>query len=330
MDYTEELQNGERPAAAAEQKKPGKTVKIKKEDIKRLGGSAKELLKKVFTKKTIIIAAVVAVILAGAILGIGFATNNYMTPVRYAQKQANMRSLNGKKAIRENLTRLGVKNAGEIVKIMFQSDAFLDEVEELQDYVEERYEAKQDAWGDNFRIKYSVEDKIELEKSDLREYRNTFRQTVRTLQNALEYTEDYDSDDWEDLAEELDLSRTQTKKLVAVYREMLEKIDRVEVTAGYELDVLVTVTGDMLEEPGERNITLTVLKVNGRWITASDWHALGLVGDFEDSYPFVGQIPITKFESRSPAATTPARTDAPADATAAPAPAPAPRERIHS
>lgn len=143
--------------------------------------------------------------------------------------------------------------------------------EHIEETVEEYYEDNQDEYGDNFKIQYTVEEKVKLEKTDLRDYQKSFRAYMEDIQYVIEQTDDFDTDDWQDLAEELEMTRTQAKKFIAALNNMVKDFGRLEVTAGYELDILRTITGEYLDEPEEEDITLEVVKVNGKWVLASNF-----------------------------------------------------------
>lgn len=243
--------------------------------------AVKNRLKGALNRKTLISVALALVILIGAIVGIRYAKNNYMTPIRTMEKQANQSTINYRKLLQTNIRKLGVSSghARDIVNILRKSDDFLDTRDSLEEYYEERYESRQDNYGDNFKITYTVEDKIKLENSDLRDCQKEYRELVKHIKESIEDTEDYDTDDWGDLADALGLTRSQTKKLVQAVKKALKDIDRTEVTTGYELDVVKTITGDALDEPEEISGTIRVVKVNGRWILADDFDPYALLGD---------------------------------------------------
>lgn len=243
--------------------------------------NVKSRLKGTLNRKTLISVALALVILIGAIVGIRYAKNNYMTPIRTMEKQANQSTINYRKSLQTNIRKLGVSSghAREIVDLLYKSDYFLDSFEDKEDDFAEIYEGYQDEYGDNFRISYTVEDKIELENSDLRDYQKEYRQSVKDAESFIEEAEDFDADDWGDFADSLDLTRAQAKKLVQAVKKALKDITRTEVTAGYELDVVKTISGDALDEPKETSGTVRVVKVNGRWIIADDFDPYALLGD---------------------------------------------------
>lgn len=258
-------------------------VKEKLEPVKEKLEPVKEKLKPVkekLNRKILVPVALILIILIGAISGIRYATNNYMTPIRSIEKLENQSSINAKKFMKTSLKDLGVKNADEIINILYESDAFLDMMDELEAAIEEAYEKNLDDYGDDFKLTYTVEEKIEMEKSDLRDYQKEFRQFVKDIEEELDETDDFTSDDWEDLADDFGLTRTQAKKLVSAIKKAVKEIGRPEVTAGYEVDILETRTGEMLDEPEETNSTVRVVKINGRWIYLDIYGSLFAIFDF--------------------------------------------------
>ena len=69
----------------------------------------------------------------------------------------------------------------------------------------------------------------------------------------------------------MDLRKSEVKELVAEFRSLVEDMGRVTVDKGYELEVKQIITGSELEEPEENNVTIIVLKVNGRWVSYIDY-----------------------------------------------------------
>lgn len=279
MDEERYIDNESTPTTEATP--PQSDPTFSKENVTAGAEQVKSRLKGALNRKALISVALALVILIGAIVGSRYAANNYMTPIRTMEKQANQSTINYRKLLQTNIRKLGVSSghARDIVNILRKSDDFLDTRDSLEEYYEERYESRQDNYGDNFKITYTVEDKIKLENSDLRDYQKEYRELVKSIKESVEDTEDFDTDDWGDLADALGLTRAQTKKLVQAVKKALKDIDRTEVTTGYELDVVKTITGDALDEPKETSGTVRVVKVNGRWILADDFDPYALLGD---------------------------------------------------
>lgn len=272
------MENGEN--GSVEKDRPtGSTNDVKKILLQRFA-QIKNLIKEKVNRRSLITVGVIIVVLIGAFIGISYATNNYMTPVRSAEKLENKKSVNMKSYLKTGFKNMGASNAGEIVNILYESDDFVDMMEELEEAFEESYESNQDNYGDNFKITYVVEDKIKLENSDLRDYQKKFRNYIKYLEDELEECDDFSSNDWGDFADDMGLSRTQAKKFVSALSDMVDDIGRLEITNGYELDVIRTVTGNMLDDPEETSSTIRVVKVNGRWIVVDSFMEFYYLLDF--------------------------------------------------
>lgn len=268
MDEERYIDNESTPTTEATP--PQSDPTFSKENVTAGAEQLKSRLKGALNRKTLISVALALVILIGAIVGIRYAKNNYMTPIRAMEKEYNQRTTNSRKSMQSDIQKLGVSSghARNIVNVLRKSNGFLDLWADDDDLFAEGYEYRQDNYGDNFKITYTVEDKIKLENSDLRDYQEQYRKWVKTITSDLAETEDFDADDWGDFADAVDLTRAQAKKLVQALEKGINDIERTEVTAGYELNVVKTITGDALDEPKETSGTIRVIKVNGRWILA--------------------------------------------------------------
>lgn len=198
----------------------------------------KKVLKRVFNKKVLIGAGAAAVIFICVIVGFQYAANNYMTPIRSTERIENQQFVNMKKYVKNSFKNIGAKNAGEIVNILYKSDDFLDGMDVAQEFFEEDYESRLEKYGDDFKVSYVINDKIKLEKANLRSYQKEFRQNVKYIEEMLGDVKDYTSSDWGDFADVMGLTRAQAKKLANALTEMFDDIGRLEVTDGYELDVV--------------------------------------------------------------------------------------------
>lgn len=247
-----------------------KTSKFNVEDLKKQAGNLKEKVVKLATVRNLILVGVAVVVLIVAIFGIRYATNNYMTPVRNLEKLMNQSNVNMDKLVLKSFKSLGAENSKSLLKALSKSDGFQVWMELTEEGFEMERESSLDTYGENYKISYKLEDKSELKKSELRDYKKDLRSMCECAEDLVESTRNYDSYDWEDLADELELTKSQTKNLVAELKVLVEEVSHLDVTAGYELELVTTITGDELDEPEEGSETIWVLKVNGKWITSSD------------------------------------------------------------
>lgn len=249
-----------------------------KESAKQVLATAEEKVKNVDLSKgknflnkwkKFIIAGVAALVLViAASIAIGLVTNNYMTPIKMMQKYENKSKFTMNKAALDFSNGLATKEIKKINKILgkSESDYYIDTMEEFEEYIIESYEDNLDEYGKNYKVKYKLIEKTELEKSDLRDYRDDLRYTVKQIKSIVDEADDFGADDWEDIADELEMSKGAAKDLFAALEDLSKELGRVEVTKGYELELERIVTGSELDEPEVDETTVVVLKVNGRWI----------------------------------------------------------------
>lgn len=230
------------------------------------------------TKKSGI--ALIAIIVAAIaiVIGLNVWNNNYKTPLRDIQHSFNsLDRLTPEKKITLFSNGLGKSELKKIFRLLENSDYYLDwRDEEINDMVESA-DLIRLSYGDDYKVKYEVEGKTELTSAELREYRSDLKDDVELLGRILDYTEEFDSGDWGYFADEMDLTKADAKKLIALLSDLQDDLGRLEVTKGYELELRRIISGSQLEEQAEGEDTMIVLKVNGRWITEA---GLGDLADF--------------------------------------------------
>ncbi len=213
-----------------------------------------------------IVIAAVALIVTVSLICVIFAaaTNSYRTPINLMMRYYNAEELDNPTKFLVNLTNgFCDKELNALIRLMSESSYYDDIIDDTQDQFEDMVDAISDEFGDNYRITYKIQDKEELDKSDLKDARNHLRTWARILKDRAERYEDFSSDDWKDLAEELDISRSDAKKIPKYLENLYEELRSAEVTQGYELDIIIRINGDDYDE---EEITLNVYKINGRWM----------------------------------------------------------------
>ncbi len=242
----------------------------KAEQLRKAAKAGKQKLgnlRKLVTKRNLILVAMVLVVLLGGVLALRYATNNYMTPVHKLEKIENLKKGNATRVFRESLEDIGASNGKELFKVMAKSEILEELMEAWEDSMDSSIENTMDKCGDDFKVTYKLLDKTQLKKSELRDYKKEIRNTFSSLESMAEETKRFDSDDWEELAEELEMTKAQTKNLVAAIEELADDVSHVEVTDGYELELNRIITGSELDEAEEDNVTVIVLKINGKWVS---------------------------------------------------------------
>lgn len=266
MEFTEEKEeNGRMPVMEAEANATGK---FNKETVRRIAETGKEKLGtfgKLLNKRNLILAVVILVVLVGGVLTLRYATNNYMTPIHKLEKMESWKKGNSTKVFQESLENMGVTNSKELFKAMAKSEILEELLEDWDESMEASIENTMDKYGDDFKVTYKLLDKTQLKKSELRDYKKELRNSFSSLESLADQTKNFDSDDWEDMAEELEMTKGQTKNLIAALKELTDDVSHIDVTDGYELELTRITTGSELDEPEEKDVTVVVLKINGKW-----------------------------------------------------------------
>jgi hypothetical protein len=271
------LENGTTPETEVVQETETAAAEIKGNKITALLGKAAdkgkemvanpkalwEKIKAVPKKIWIAIGAGVAAILALVII-LSIVTNTYKTPIKLMQAAENSKKASAQ--VNKEIAQyngLCEKEFKQISNIMKKTDAYESELESA----EESIDYKKETYGDNYKIKYKIEDKEKLDKDELKEKQKEIRAIGKSYYKS--YSE-LDADDYEDMADMLDISKAQAKKLAKLYKSIGKTLKGAKVTKGYKLTLTKTITGSELDEPIEQEgIEICVYKINGRWV--SDW-----------------------------------------------------------
>lgn len=226
--------------------------------VKELPGKLKTVPKKIWMMIGGGVAALIAIIIVLSLLG-----NNYKTPVKLLQAVENNKSAAAyyNKQVKA-VNGLCESELKTIMNIFKKTDDYDDAIDELKDAIDEA----KDAYGNNYKYKYKIVDKEKIDKDELKETQKTIREKGKSMYK--EY-KDLDSDDYEDLADDMDITKGQAKKVAKAAMKIGKTLKGAKFTKGYKLTVEVTLTGSEVEdaEPVER--TIYVYKVNGRWVSSS-------------------------------------------------------------
>ena len=150
-----------------------------------------------------------------------------------------------------------------------KSGEFADYMDDYEADLEEYIDSKKDRYGSDYKWSYKIEDKYSLDKDELAEAEDELMEIVKELREFIRETEEFDSYDWDEMADELDLSVSETKALVEALEDIYNVLKDAEVTDGYELAVTVTVRGSELDEPEKRERSFWVYEVDGVWLSDS-------------------------------------------------------------
>lgn len=255
-------------------RKEKKTFRIKKPKcpafISRSSILGKTLEKIGQKRKYIGIGAAAVALAAVTALALYLAGNTYRTPIRVMEKNANTKEFSFRYHFRlDHLNGLMAEESKEIIAILEESDEFSDLIEDLEDIFIDSIDDMKDEYGDNYKYTYKILEKEELNRKEIRKFRDELRDLSDAIERLEEEYDYIDSDEWKDMADEVGLSKSQLKNLFRQIFSMGKICQNAEVSEGYELTVLVTLTGRELDEPEEDEITVCVYKVDGRWIGES-------------------------------------------------------------
>ncbi len=219
-------------------------------------------IKAVSLKTWIFIGAGITALIA-VLLVIGMLSNTYKAPIRAAEKVLNSKSVNQViKRAPAVLNGFGEKDAKELIAIAKKTDAYKDNIDDIEETFDSAIELLEDNAGRNYKIDLKVTDKEKLDKDEVKAFRNQLR-TIGKMGSTLE---DLDKDYIEDMSDELGISKSQVKKAIRIAEGFCKDCKDAKVKKGYELTVEVKITGRELDDPVELEIPVNVYKVDGRWV----------------------------------------------------------------
>lgn len=238
-------------------------------------------LRKLDWKKIAVIAALLVIVAAVAVALLSLGSNNKTSPVRVMQKYANARDVDLGDLYRDVLAGMENNRAARLLDILDESDEFELWIERREGAFDDACAGMQNLFGRDFRIRYRNDKSLEekLEREELKEYRSrikTLGESYAELGKALGKLKNADL---RDLAEDLDLDIKELRAAIQCLKDIGKKLRAADVSDGYELVVLVKITGSELDGPEEDDFDLTVLKVNGRWISADSLNELDALLD---------------------------------------------------
>lgn len=138
--------------------------------------------------------------------------------------------------------------------------------EALEKDYKDRSERYAEEYGSDYKYSYAINAKEALDENELQDCNSDIQYHVKELKTALEKTKNYDSEDWDNLAEELGLSKAESKKFVAVVEELYNELKDAKITEGYQLEVTYILSGSKMDEPEKQTYPFTVYKINGYWV----------------------------------------------------------------
>lgn len=206
----------------------------------------------------IIAVAAVAVVLLIIIFSLMGNGGSYKTPFKDLQKLINRQSTDifaYQKVINDPMSANFVKKVYDIVKGSDDiKEGYKDQQEDLKDFYE-------DIKG--FKItEIEIKKADKMKGSELRSIKDRYDKD--NFESILEKFDDLDSDDYEDLAESLDISKGKAKDLVKAMKSYYQSLGKAKVQEGYNVQVIVRAKYDGDTDKTDR-IDVQVVKINGKW-----------------------------------------------------------------
>lgn len=205
-------------------------------------------------------AVVVVVVLAIALLGGG----SYKTPINKLVKMINKQSTDF--AAYSELST----NPIEFDLIMTQHKIMMGDKDYKESYKDSQKDLD-DCYDDikGFKItKVDFRDVKKMKKSELREIQESYYDDDMedSIEKAIDAIKDMEKDDYEDLADDLDISVSAAKKYKKAQLNYYKKLPKIKVTEGYTVEIRIYAKYNKEEEKTEIIENIKVIKVNGKWI----------------------------------------------------------------
>lgn len=205
-------------------------------------------------------AAAVVVVVIAVIIGVAVSSaNSYKAPINNLVKLINQQNTDITayyKLIADPFTVKLYQSS-----ILKKSESYKDLLDECKDDLEEYYDDIQ-----GFKItKCDISSAKEMSKSELNEIKNQLP-SKSSLRTMIETIEDYDDGDYAKMADSLDISEGDARKLAKAMIDYYKSLSDVEITEGYKLTVRLYAAYDGDTDMAEKVKDVRVVKVNGTWV----------------------------------------------------------------
>lgn len=205
-------------------------------------------------------AAAAVVVVLGVIIFVVAGSSSYKTPVKELVKLINKQSSDVFAYQELIINPYEVAYNQDAYKILKKNDDYRDEFELAKEFLADFYDA-----NDGFRI--SSCDFVKAEKmkgSALRDVQRTLFDSDE-YEDLLEEFDEMDKGDYEDMADDLDISISDAKQLVKETKKALKAMLKAEVEDGYTVTLRFYVEYDGDEEKTEKIEGIKIIKLDGTW-----------------------------------------------------------------
>ncbi|MBR5343750.1 MAG: hypothetical protein IK149_07620 [Oscillospiraceae bacterium] len=224
-----------------------------------------------------IIGGALALVIVAVILITLLAGGGKTSSFSLLEKMYNGKITSYETAVVKLLNGADKNTVSNILKIMKKNDDFkedyLESNEESLALMIERFE---DEYGDDFkvRIRNERDSQEQIDEDDLDDYKDDLKELGKRYAALGKSLSSLKSSEKKDLAEDLDISVSDLNKLIGYIKDLGSVLKTAKVTDGYDLEAEMTITGSELDEPETEYENLTVLKVNGKWVSEFGYEAL--------------------------------------------------------
>lgn len=213
-------------------------------------------------KNTALLAAIAAAaVLLIIIVAVALGSGSYKTPLKELKALINKQSTDAMAYQELFASSMDIDYVKELSKIMKKNEDFVDTMEEAKDNLEGLYEDY-----DGLKVYFEVSKAEKLDDDELKDISKRFKSSYKDyFKDLIKTMEDLDKGDYEDLADTIDVSVGDAKKIVKKTISYMKSYEDVKVSKGYNVSLRWYAKLDGDEDKTQKIEDVTILKVNGKW-----------------------------------------------------------------
>ncbi len=221
-------------------------------------------------KKRAILASVLSImtIFASIYGAFSIIMNSYTKPIRDAEKIANATAedYNYEDVMSKSYGGLGESELQTIFTVLSSSAVLSPALDEAQTNFASMIETRNQQYGENATVSYSVLSKEELSISELQQAKLSITEEGERLIGLGEFFETLTEQQIADLTESMDITTDDFEKLKDALKALGEEICGAQVSVGYHVQLTRTISdadGNVIDS---QQLQTTVLNINGQWL----------------------------------------------------------------
>ena len=221
-------------------------------------------------KKRAILASVLSIftIVASIYGAFSIIMNSYTKPIREAEKIANAapEDYDREAAMSKSFGGLGESDLETIFSVVNASAVLSPTLDEAQTTFASKIETRRQQYGDDAIVGYAVESKEELSISELQKAKTSITEQGERLIGLGEFFETLTEQQIADLTEAMDITPDDFEKLTNAVQSLGKEIAEAQVSVGYRVLLVRTITDENDNEIDTQKLQATVLNINGQWL----------------------------------------------------------------